>query len=121
MNDRMEVLLQDFLVNRKRFCLLDSQPHVSDYAGMPRPRKKGKMRPLWAERLTALRTLTGKSQTDFAAKIGVSQQRYGGWETGKAQPDVEHWIKISDELGQTVDFIMRGPNPLADRQTHQAA
>ena len=97
---------------------------------MGRNRKNNKTRPLWAERLEAHRFLSGLTQGDFAAKLGMSQQRYGSYETGRTQPNIETWIKISDELKKTIDDIVRGdvnaqapegPNAQRTSKQHKAA
>lgn len=66
------------------------------------------VQPDWAKRLQAARTLSGMSQTQFAKLLGLSQQRYGQYETGKAEPNVQIWIAISEKLQISVDFIMKG-------------
>lgn len=66
------------------------------------------MQPEWAKRLQAARLLSGMSQTQFAKLLGLSQQRYGQYETGKAEPNVQIWIAISEKLQISVDFIMKG-------------
>lgn len=64
--------------------------------------------PGWAQRLTAARTMTGDNQTAFAKKLGMSQQRYGAYETGKSEPSVDTWAKISALSGVSLDFIISG-------------
>lgn len=66
------------------------------------------MQPDWAKRLQAARLLSGMSQTQFAKLLSLSQQRYGQYETGKAEPNVQIWIAISEKLQISVDFIMKG-------------
>lgn len=66
------------------------------------------VQPDWAKRLQAARLLSGMSQTQFAKLLSLSQQRYGQYETGKAEPNVQIWIAISEKLQISVDFIMKG-------------
>jgi DNA-binding XRE family transcriptional regulator len=102
--------LQHSVVDCKPVLLLDPRSHTQHDESMGgKKRKKDGSRPIWAERLTAMRVLTGQSQTAFAKSIGISQQRYGKYETGGAEPNVETWLKIADRLDTSVDQIMRGP------------
>jgi len=71
-------------------------------------KKRDHVQPDWAKRLQAARVLSGMSQTQFAKLLGLSQQRYGQYETGKAEPNVQIWIAISEKLQISVDFIMKG-------------
>lgn len=72
------------------------------------PKIRDHVQPEWAKRLQAARTLSGMSQTQFAKSLGLSQQRYGQYETGKAEPSVLIWIAISEKLDMSIDFIMKG-------------
>jgi transcriptional regulator with XRE-family HTH domain len=71
-------------------------------------KKRDHVQPDWAKRLQAARLLSGLSQTQFAKLLNLSQQRYGQYETGKAEPNVQIWIAISEKLQISVDFIMKG-------------
>lgn len=66
-------------------------------------------RPAWARRLEAARSLRYETQTDFATKLGISQQRYSNYENGSREPDIELWGRIVDELRVSADNIMFGP------------
>lgn len=68
----------------------------------------GKQTPAWAKRLEAARTLTGLSQTAFAKALGTYQQRYGQYETGRAEPPFNLLIKIRAMTGVSLDFIIAG-------------
>ena len=88
---------------------MDLLPMLAIEHGMTRRMKPAASKPLWAQRLTAIRTLTGLSQGEFAAALGMSQQRYGLYETGKNEPNIDTLLKISNFTGHSVDFILRGP------------
>jgi DNA-binding XRE family transcriptional regulator len=66
------------------------------------------MPPAWAVRLQAARVMSGQSQTAFAKILGMSQQRYGLYETGKTEPNIETWTRISAILGVSIDFLFTG-------------
>lgn len=123
-NDCMGPLLQQTVVARKGVSLLDRSSRSQQYVDMGGRKQKNGPRPVWAERLTAMRVLTGATQTGFAKSIGLSQQRYGKYETGGAEPDVATWLLIADKLDTSVDFIMRGPvtgNDAKGAKTSKAA
>lgn len=65
-------------------------------------------RPQWSTRLAALRTLSNKTQSVVAHHLGISQQKYASYESGKAEPDVAMWIKLAKLFRTTVDYIMGG-------------
>jgi transcriptional regulator with XRE-family HTH domain len=68
-------------------------------------------RPRWAQRLSALRTLSGLTQSAVCKELGISQQRYAAYETGRAEPSIALWLQLSELYGTTVDQIMRDPRP----------
>jgi transcriptional regulator with XRE-family HTH domain len=41
----------------------------------------------------SLRT-SGKTQADFARELGVTQSTVSRWLSGKAKPEVQHWIAV---------------------------
>lgn len=64
-----------------------------------------KERPIWANRLIYLRTDNYYTQKQVAEALGISQQTYAGYETGKHQPDLETLIKIADLYKVSLDYI----------------
>ncbi len=45
------------------------------------------------------------TQSEVARKIGVVQQTYAGYESGKHQPNIEMIIRLADLYDMTLDFI----------------
>jgi transcriptional regulator with XRE-family HTH domain len=85
---------------------------MSENGRMARPRKTPEtLRPAWAVRLEAARTMTGFGQTDFARRIGLSQQRYSNYEYGLREPDIATWILLKHALNVSLDFLLAGEPP----------
>lgn len=59
-------------------------------------------------RITDLRKAKNWSQSDLAAKVGVSYAQIGRYETKDAQPPAAVLKKIADALDTTVDFLLNG-------------
>ena len=59
------------------------------------------------EKIRRLRQTKKLTQNDFAARLFVSPQAVSNWERGITPPDIENLIRISDELGVTVDYLVR--------------
>lgn len=56
--------------------------------------------------LKNLRTFQGVTQSDIADALGISQQAYANYETGKRQPDNEMLIKLSDHFNVSTDYLL---------------
>lgn len=72
-------------------------------------------------RLRALRQLRGWSQEYVGLELGVSKATVSKWETGRAQPSLEHLASIRGMYaadGGTLDFLVAGV-PTAGMQTDQ--
>jgi transcriptional regulator with XRE-family HTH domain len=61
-------------------------------------------------RISTLRKAKNWSQSDLAAKVGISYAQIGRYETKGAQPPAEVLKKIADALDSTVDFLVNGDN-----------
>lgn len=59
-------------------------------------------------RIIDLRKAKNWSQSDLAAKVGVSYAQIGRYETKDAQPPAAVLKKIADALDTTVDFLLNG-------------
>jgi transcriptional regulator with XRE-family HTH domain len=59
-------------------------------------------------RIMELRKGKNWSQSDLAAKVGVSYAQIGRYETKDAQPPAAVLKKIADALDTTVDFLVNG-------------
>lgn len=55
--------------------------------------------------LKFLRNEAGLTQTEVANKIGIAQQTYAGYESGRHQPNVEILIRLADIYDMPLDYI----------------
>lgn len=69
-----------------------------------------------ADRIHYLRKTNGISQEELAGKVGVSRQAVSKWESGQSLPDLEKIITVSDYFGVTTDYILKGIEPVADKE-----
>lgn len=69
-----------------------------------------------ADRIEYLRKTNGISQEELADKIGVSRQAVSKWENEQSLPDLEKIITMSDYFGVTTDYILKGIEPVADKE-----
>ena len=54
------------------------------------------------------------SQAELAARLGVTQQAVGKWESGKSSPDPSTVARIAGILGTTADYLLGLYQPAAD-------
>lgn len=69
-----------------------------------------------ADRIQHLRKSKGISQEELADKIGVSRQAVSKWESEQSTPDLEKIIMLSDFFGVTTDYILKGKEPVEDKE-----
>ena len=69
-----------------------------------------------ADRIQHLRKSKGISQEELADKIGVSRQAVSTWESDQSTPDLEKVIVMSDFFGITTDYILKGIEPITDKE-----
>ena len=69
-----------------------------------------------ADRIQYLRKSKGISQEELADKVGVSRQAVSKWECEQSTPDLEKIIIMSDFFGVTTDYILKGIEPVADKE-----
>lgn len=60
------------------------------------------------EKIYALRTDKGMSQTDLAEALEVSRQSISKWETDASVPELEKLIKLSEIFGVSLDELVLG-------------
>ena len=60
----------------------------------------------FAALLKASRKNAGFSQTELAARLGVTQQAVGKWESGRSSPDPATVARIAELLGTTTDHLL---------------
>lgn len=63
-----------------------------------------------SERLRILRGTLG--QKEFAKRIGSSQTGVSAYEKGQRKPDYETLIRVSQEFGVTLDWLLLGAEPM---------
>lgn len=69
-----------------------------------------------ADRIQDLRKSKGISQEELADKVGVSRQAVSKWESEQSTPDLEKIIIMSDYFGVTTDYILKGIEPVSDKE-----
>ncbi|HEM3588549.1 TPA: helix-turn-helix transcriptional regulator [Streptococcus suis] len=57
-------------------------------------------------RLKALRKEKKLTQKELAEKIGIKQNSYSDWETGKNEPNLENIVKLAQLLDTTTDDLL---------------
>lgn len=57
-------------------------------------------------RLREARKRAGLTQAELASKIGIGQNTYSYWETGKTKIDNVSLAKLAEILGVSIDYIM---------------
>lgn len=68
--------------------------------------------------LKSIRKLSGKTQVDVAKDLGLMQNTYSNYESGKTQPDFDTLVKLADYFHTTVDAILGHEVPyLLDKST----
>lgn len=61
---------------------------------------------IFPQRLKELRLKKGLTQTELGKKIGIKQNSYSDWESGKNEPSLENLIKLADLLEVSVDLLL---------------
>ena len=69
-----------------------------------------------ADRIQYLRKTNGISQEELADKVGASRQAVSKWESEQSLPDLGKIITMSDYFGVTTDYILKGIEPVADKE-----
>lgn len=59
-----------------------------------------------AQRIKALRSKAGLSQTELADKLGVAREDVQDWETGRSAPDIEVFKKLAELFGVGTDELL---------------
>jgi len=66
--------------------------------------------PLWATRLSEMRSFHNFTQAQISERLGVSQGAYAGYEAGRNQPDIESLITLADTYRTSVDYLLGRTN-----------
>ncbi len=64
-----------------------------------------------AEKLHVLRKRIGLSQEQLAERLGVSRQAVSKWESGRAVPESETLVAISEYFGVSLDYLLKDGDP----------
>ena len=60
-----------------------------------------------SEKLKNAREKAGLSQKDVAEALNISRQSVSKWETGKAYPDIDNLIILSELYNVSVDYLIK--------------
>ena len=77
-----------------------------------------------SEKLYELRKKGGLSQEQLAERLGVSRQAVSKWESGKAVPESDTLISISEYFNVSLDYLMKEDDsavsePIVDTANNQ--
>lgn len=61
---------------------------------------------MFEERLKQLRKQKGYTQSDLAARLGITQQAVGKWETGVSSPDPGTLMQLAEEFDVSLDYLL---------------
>ena len=68
------------------------------------------------KRIAGLRKQAGWSQEELGARVGVSRQAVGKWESDKATPDLAALMALSELFGVSLDVLVKGEESAFSRQ-----
>lgn len=68
----------------------------------------------FSELLKECRKKQGVSQAELAARLGVTQQAVGKWESGKSSPDPSTVARIAELLNTTADYLLGLYRPVSN-------
>lgn len=66
---------------------------------------------MFAKQLKTARKAHGYTQQSLADALNVSKGAVAMWETGKREPSLEKLSEISDLLGVSTDYLIKGSVP----------
>lgn len=61
---------------------------------------------VFSEKLKELRKRNNLTQQELAEQIGIKQNSYSDWETGKNEPNLENIVKLSKILDTSTDELL---------------
>ena len=67
---------------------------------------------IFSEKLRDLRKSKGMSQEQLSEKLGISVQAVSKWECAQSYPDIELLPIIADIMGVSIDYLLRGGEPV---------
>ena len=69
-----------------------------------------------SEKLYELRKKNGLSQEELAERLGVSRQAVSKWESGKAVPESDTLVSLSNHFGVTLDYLLKEDAAAPDQE-----
>lgn len=66
--------------------------------------------PIWAKRLSEMRSFHNFTQTQISNELGISQATYAGYETGRHMPDLDTILKLADIYKTSTDYLLGKKN-----------
>ncbi|HGD3202506.1 TPA: helix-turn-helix domain-containing protein [Streptococcus agalactiae] len=61
---------------------------------------------IFPKRLKSLRQESGLKPQEIAPLLGIKQNTYSDWETGKSEPNLENVVKLAKLFKTTTDFLL---------------
>jgi len=71
---------------------------------------------IFSENLKAFRRESGLKQGEIAELVGVTSSTWSNYEVGKSEPNIESIVKISTELGVSIDSLLKADVSLIAKQ-----
>ena len=69
----------------------------------------------FGEQIKKIRSDSGLTQEQFAAKLNVSRQSISSWENNRNLPDLEMTVEIARVFGLSLDQLILGGSNMADK------
>ncbi|HEN3191461.1 TPA: helix-turn-helix transcriptional regulator [Streptococcus agalactiae] len=60
----------------------------------------------FGENLRLMRKTKSLTQKEIAPLLGIKQNTYSDWETGKSEPNLENVVKLAKLFKTTTDFLL---------------
>ena len=60
---------------------------------------------IFGARLREVRKIKKLTQKELAEQIGIKQNSYSDWETGKNEPSIENLVKLADLFDVSLDWL----------------
>ena len=79
---------------------------------------KEKMESQTFERIMALMKSQGITELEMEQKIGATRRSFSNWKRGKGRSYFEYIDKLADQLGVSIDYLVRGEDIKKDFLNH---
>ena len=71
------------------------------------------------ENLKRLRTSCNLTQKEMADKLGMNQQTYANYETGRREPDFDTLKEIASYFNVSIDFLLDIDDKFIKNENHE--